>query len=548
MLKQYARARVLIEYNGKSDQVRREKGISLVYDNQKEKAVQIYEMFMSGVSLVTLVTSPQWGKTGVALELMKLMTTHPDDAIMTHPDNVFIITGMSDKDWRAQTKERVLPCFQNRVFHRNDMHKIIAELAHKRDVLIIIDECHFGSENTHTLHECLKVAGILDIEHMQQQNIKILCISATPGNVLLDAVRWGPQHHQKIVAQDNGTLYTSFKTLLEEDRVKPALDIKKESKVRFLLDIIESRWDTPRYHIIRASDKAFRASPLERIVAGRGYTVEQHNSNSRILDIEAKLGSQPSEHHFIIIKGYWRAAKTLEDTFLGVCLEATKDYSASAQGLGGRLLGYGRQRGSQAPLLFCDVPAVQGYVNFLDNEADYHKCKEYNSTTLKISKGHVKKAKTSTVHPSEIENLVAVELESPDVDGGNQPKRVGVVHTIPPDAVLATRLDIYTVPKFLAKFDLKEMPRQAIELSKAMKAKGLTVNTSFKVQPARSVANLVNFYTNPEWAACQYHIIKLEDEDEVMVITRDRNILDNVKSGDKIVAHNSVKKMVLYQF
>lgn len=548
MDKSFARNIVLADWAGKENMMKN-CGKTMVHDSQREKAVEICGAFIGGLSLVTFVAPMQWGKTGVAMSVMYMMTTHTDDKVMIHPDNVFILSGMSDTDWRQQTKGRMLSCFRDRVYHRNDMHKIISEIANKKDALLVVDECHFGSENNQTLHTCLKSAGILDIDYMTENNIKILCISATPGNVLLDALTWGPQHHLCVVAKDNGDKYTGFDTLLEENRVQPIVDIKKEKRVQELLDTIEERWDTPRYHIIRATDAALKNGVFLKAVLDRGYNVSRHNSNDRIYDIEKLLLTEPSEHHFIHIKGLWRAAKTLDDTYIGVCLEGTRDYTAVAQGLGGRLLGYNRQRGATAPLLYCDVNAVKEYDNWLNNNANYLMCKKYNSAALKITKGDIKHKKESTIHSTNIENLTEVEIQHKSEELCDEIKKVGTdpVYEVPANARLATKLDTYSVEQFMEVFGLDEFSTDTDKLRALMLNANHSVNISLKKNSASAVSNLVNYYKKPHWAQGEYHVIKLEDDEKVIVITRIHSVLKNLKHGDFVVAHNSKEQMILYR-
>lgn len=544
----YAREIVRANWNGKED-IMRKKGEELAYSSQKEKAIEVYAAFMSGVSLVTLVTSPQWGKTGVAMYLMYMMTTHNDDTKMTHPDNVFIITGMSDKDWRKQTKERMLDCFKDRVYHRNDMHKMIAEVSNKQDVLIIIDECHYGSEQNQTVHDCLKTAGLWDIDKIVKNNIKILCISATPGPVLLDAQKWGDEHHQLIIAKDNGNIYTSFQTLLDAKRIMPVMDLKKEENVEAFIKLVEKRWsDTPKYHILRLSGQSRKDSIIRNALTERGYVCLDHDSKKRIDDIETTLGIRPTNHTFIFIKGFWRAAKTLDDKHVGVCFETGKDFTAIIQGLGGRLLGYGRQRGKTAPLLFCDVNAIKNYINWLINNANYYLVDMYRSNGLNVKKGRILKKKDTTLHPKGISNLVEIMHDLPVMDN-KEPIKIGNVkaNELPYGVQIATELDIIPISEFLNRFELNEMPKNARVLSALLHDKGVNAHVSFKQVSARDVSNLRNFY-KMGWAKGEYHIIWIPDENHVKIIKRDIETLESLKHGDKVIVHNHLNRLIMYEF
>ena len=542
MDKQFARANVNAQWNG-VENIAEKKGKPYVYPNQKEKGIEIHTAFLMGVSLVMLIASPQWGKTGCATYLMYLMTTHNDEETMIHPDNVFIITGMSDKDWREQTQVRMLPIFRVRVYHRNDLHKMINEIRNKRDCLIIIDECHFGTGTEQTLHDCLRASGLLDLHTLIQNNIKILCISATPGNTLVDAERWGSEHQKTIIAEC-GPKYTSFRTLLDENRVKSTIDLKDKDEVKQMLDDIEKRWTTPRYHIIRSSDAQLKV--LKQQVIKRGYLSSIHNSSNRITKetLDMMLSTQPAKHHFIYIKSFWRAAKTLPDTYIGICYEKTADYTVASQGLGGRLLGYEKQNGEFAPLLYTNELAIQEYVNWFNNGCNYYMSKKYNTANLKVVKGHIKKKTDSMVDPKEISNLRET-IPVKEKYKVSELTKVGVVKNVPCDAILATSLTIYTNKDFMKKFALKSIPSDAKELSDILKKTGHSANVAFKKNAISAVTNPKNYYTQT-WAGCQYQIIK-NKESEVIVIERDRNLLNKLEKGQKIVVHNWNQKLVLYE-
>jgi len=119
------------------------RGEQLVYEEQRIVGKQIVDLFSEKV-LVTLCAPPQWGKTGVSLYVAYHMCL-----MGTNPGNVFFITGMSDRSWLDQTRERMLPCWKQNVYHRNTLHKMrdkILEVDKMRDILLIVDECHLANK------------------------------------------------------------------------------------------------------------------------------------------------------------------------------------------------------------------------------------------------------------------------------------------------------------------------------------------------------------------------------------------------------------------
>jgi hypothetical protein len=568
-----------------SSNVSKSNGVELVYESQATHAMKICNSFWSGKSIVCFISGPQWGKTGVAIKCIYEMTTHPDDDIMIHPDNVYVISGLSDLDWKAQTKHRMLPCFKDRVYHRNDVHKFVSEIVNKRDVLIVIDEVHVAIESNQTMCTCLKDSGIWDIDFMKSHNVKILCISATPGHVVLDMKGWG-NNQETIVAKSvigkegEGEAYTGFGHLLQENRVMSFGSELKDDAILRMFELIESRWPSQfnvsnaRYHIIRLSDR--NSSNLINMIEEHGYELTFHNSAKRIIDVDTLLNTQPLNHHFILIKGFWRQSTTLNDKYIGICYENSADYSCISQGLGGRLLGYKRQRGTQAPILLSNKVAIEEYVSWLNNDGDYLQCKTYNSAVLKIADGRVKKKKKSSMHPNEVANMTrtspgftkkkevkevktvktveavkeekTVKTKRASITPLIRVNRVGIVAKIQPGVKIATIYEEMLVSHFMERFGVTTIPGTARELRAILLDKQLQVNVSYATITAASDTNLKTFYLHSvKWAATKYHIIKLnKDDDKIIVITRDLDILNNAKPDDMIAAHNHKNQIVLY--
>ena len=70
---------------------------------------------------MTLCAPPQWGKTGVSLYVSYKMS-------LNRTKEVFYLTGMSDKTWIEQTRERVLPSWKKNIYHRNTLQKLLIRL------------------------------------------------------------------------------------------------------------------------------------------------------------------------------------------------------------------------------------------------------------------------------------------------------------------------------------------------------------------------------------------------------------------------------------
>ena len=157
---------------------------------------------------MTLCAPPQWGKTGVSLFTAYKMCT--DDRKGINPDNVFFITAMSDRSWIEQTKGRMLPMWEKNIFHRNTLEKFKrrVEEQKRKNILIIIDECHLANSIHHTLGRIFEALEFKNPLELVRDNIRILQISATPSNSLIDADEW-EDYHERLCPQVDGG-YVSF--------------------------------------------------------------------------------------------------------------------------------------------------------------------------------------------------------------------------------------------------------------------------------------------------------------------------------------------------
>ena len=92
-----------------------------VYDNQIRTAIKIVEAY-KGKYVVMLIAQMQMGKTGVVLYVAYLMCMNEDDKKVIDPANVYIITGLSDNEWKQQTMSDSFPMFKN-VYHRGNLRR-----------------------------------------------------------------------------------------------------------------------------------------------------------------------------------------------------------------------------------------------------------------------------------------------------------------------------------------------------------------------------------------------------------------------------------------
>jgi hypothetical protein len=393
-------------------------GKKLTYDNQKQAAIECKHAFDSGAVAVCLVAQPGTGKTGTALELMRMYATDEDDKIFIFTENMIVCSGMSDNDWEKQFRDSLINPFKENVFHRQNLTKQLPRLQNLRNGLIIIDECHIASGSKMTIAKALNDAGLLDVEVLKFRNIKILDISATPEGVLYDSKKWG--NKSKIVKIVPGPTYKGFEVMLEEERIIKSPTLDTYEQVYDFISSLEDRYvgTTKKYFPIRIMDENIK-NMIKDVCEELDWNVPFiHDSENRLVDIDEIMNTSPLKHTPIFIKGFWRASKRVIRHHIGATYESIpkkQDMTSTSQGLTPRNCDNYEYSGDQLdinkrPLHYCDKDAIEKYVDWFKNDCDFTDS-EYKSNRINSNgKGRVKSKPTKN-HESVVKNLIIEEEE-----------------------------------------------------------------------------------------------------------------------------------------
>ena len=251
----------------------RKQGKELYYDNQSATAGEVVDAIRHvGIVFQMVVASCQAGKTGCMLAIIeKLLQTDS----LVNPDNIFVITGLSDTEWVAQTKKR-LPFIGENVIHRGQFRNSYALLKNIKNALIIIDECQIACKEDMSVDKLLghENTGLKDLAYLKDNNVNIVEFSATPNSTLNDIELWNTCSKTHVMMPGEG--YNGHEALIVNERIRQAKDLfidnepeaglpydselarNKKIKpandaVKELKRVIEERcYSTPRFHIIRS--------------------------------------------------------------------------------------------------------------------------------------------------------------------------------------------------------------------------------------------------------------------------------------------------------
>lgn len=530
-----------------------EVGRRLTYPQQDAAAGAIQAAFEGGKTVVSFIAPPQWGKTGAVLKAAVLMTKTICD-----PDHVFFVSGMNDTDWVEQTRERVIEKWQPNVLHRSKLElELTQRLVSCRDVLLIVDESHIASESDQTVSKVLQSAAIMNIDFLKERNIRILHVSATPSAVLVQVARWG-EHHQKIVAELYDE-YTSFQTMFDDDRVRMADDLNRETITAYFEEIQDM---APAYHIMRIKRHAVETTSLiQECASSFRYDVIRHDSESR-LDDRRLFSMRPSRPTIILIKDLLRAARTLDDRYIGSVYENTakqKDDNAEVQGLAGRLCGAGKRRGPSGPKIYCNPDQLIRYMDLYEKGFDYALC-DHRSRPLKSKKEvGIIKCRSTMMDPTKVEGLVALdEVQHSYVPPATaapirRVKTLASSEQVPDDATWLTKCEMQPLADWLARFRLTPTSpalSTANALASHLKRHNFEANVSFTDKSAEKRSSIDNHYKRPEWARQTTHIYKDKRSSRFVTVTKDMALMEALRTmaaGRTYYAHCHDGRVGVYE-
>lgn len=350
-------------------------------------------LFASGVKNVWihLAAEMQAGKTGVIATVARLVLANAKSLGFTS-ERIFVTTGMSDDAWQKQTAPRLARVLRENVHHGGTLNQVEAKLIKLakgdtlKNVLIFVDESHYatGSTNQPAKYMYDVVARLCPREKWAENNIRFVTISATdPAKVLAQKASDTPcnivrlyttpayQSVEKLQTlgrirfleqiPENGVLHskTGFAAMAGAVReleavhghlvhiVRPnhgkgsvvAAEISKEFPNATI-----RQWDV-------ASNKENRRSTKDDSSSGVGSTTDIN---------AALLNDKPETTTFVLLKGMFRAAKTLNDEHVGVLYDRVGSGDATnLQSLLGRACGYGK---STRTIIFASCSTVTNYL------------------------------------------------------------------------------------------------------------------------------------------------------------------------------------------
>ena len=377
--------------NPRLQQMKNELEKIITFSNQEKQAQLIVDTIVNKTSYFHIIIAlTQSGKTGLIPAILKILVDMKDPPIDLN--NIYIISGVNDNDWRIQTKTRIPDGINT--YHRGDLNKLGETIKDKNlhDVLIIIDEVHVASQDKMMVGKFIKNFENNNFELLKNNNVHTLMLDATPNKVMDDINKWskyvkkyimepGPGYRGHKELLDSGQL-RQFKDLYINDDETPDMTLEdREKRIReiqpaldqitYLCNLIKTEYSTPKYHIIRVpggKKGIVVRDRFERIggeIFGAQYAAYSPiDSKNKQQTIQTSIKQPPPKHTFIFIKEMARCALTFEPQDkenIGVLYERIAKKiqdDVIIQGLAGRITGY---NSPTHIIIFTSIESIERY-------------------------------------------------------------------------------------------------------------------------------------------------------------------------------------------
>jgi hypothetical protein len=324
--------------------------------------------------------------------------------------------------WQEDFIKESPDCLKANIHHHGQLKRI--DLDKWYDGLIIIDEIDTGDKEGQILHMKLKQSGILDIEHLNTHNNRIIVISATMIKELHELYNWGPDIH-KPFQMTIPPGYIGVSDFLSQNIIQEfyPLNSTVSSNKWVKEDIIDNYGTDYRVHLCRATSKTL---PYIQTACHK-YNVLclNHTSIDRISseELEYIFTHNYDAHIVLCVKGFYRRANLIPNRWklrIGCTHERhtkTVDNNVQIQGFPGRMTGYWRiyiENGHKTGPYRTSISAINQYEAVISDP--FSDTVSYQTAGFKKKGIVVSTKKRTMLHTNNIENLDTID----DVENKNE--------------------------------------------------------------------------------------------------------------------------------
>jgi hypothetical protein len=276
----------------------------------------------------------QSGKTGCMVEFLKFFIANN----LIPVENIYLITGLSSKDWEKQCKQRFPASIHLHIYHNGQMGKFKQDVNGKQNILVLIDETHMACQVKQTMSMVFKELH-WKLDFMMENDIKLVQFSATPDGMLyaLNQIKW-PKEHVEIHIMEAGDGYFGPREMKKRNQLFQYSNIYGRDKYG-LFDVDEStiysnietiletalvRFESPKYLLfrVRGPNESWYEDNIRNTLELRfseenrakfdSENFHYYTMDGSISDLPKFLAKTPKKFTFVMIKEKLKCAQTLE--------------------------------------------------------------------------------------------------------------------------------------------------------------------------------------------------------------------------------------------